>query len=327
MTPASRSETMWAVAQTEFGEPDVLTLTRVPRPEPPPGHILIRVHATSLNPTDWVHRRQPGFLGPIDPDGPPRILGWDVSGTVEEIGLGVTVHQPGQPVVAVLPYPAGHGSAAQYVLAPARTAVPKPTGVTHTHAAAAALAGLTAYQSVVDCAQVQDGMRVLVHGAAGGVGHLAVQIARARGAEVFATAGREHAALLTELGVRRHIDYRHTRFEDHAMDIDIVIDCVGGDYPRRSLSTLRDGGGTIVSLVLNTTEPLHVPSITHLLPLVEPDPRALAQVLAMIDRKILKPAITQAYPLARAAQAHRRGEAGHLEGKIIRTGEGIQCPP
>ncbi|WP_461666596.1 NADP-dependent oxidoreductase [Gordonia sputi] len=322
MTATSPSDTMWAITQTTLGEPDVLTPTQVPRPTPPPGHILIRVHATSLNPTDWVHRRYPGFLGPINPADPPRILGWDVSGTIEQIGLGVTIHQPGEPVVAVLPYPASHGSAAEYVIAPARAAVPKPAGVTHTQAAAAALAGLTAHQAVVDCGQVTEGMRVLIHGAAGGVGHLAVQIARARGATVIATAASKHTPLLTRLGVEGHIDYQQTRFEDHATHIDVVIDCVGGDYPQRSLPTLRDKRGTIVSLVLNTTEPLNVPDVTHLLPLVEPDPHALTQVLAMIDRRQLTPTITQIYPLHQAAQAHQHGETGHLEGKLVLTSEG-----
>jgi len=172
----SKEITMRAVRQDELGGPEVLKTVDVPRPKVRTNEILVRVHAASLNPTDWKHRATGGFLGQ-----PPFVLGWDLSGVVEEVGVGVARFGAGDEVIGMLSYPFSHGTHAEYVTAPARWFVRKPDGVDHVEAAALPLVSLTAWQALVENAGLQAGQRVLIHAAAGGVGHIAVQIAKARG--------------------------------------------------------------------------------------------------------------------------------------------------
>lgn len=312
--------TMTAVGQQRLGGPEVLETVTVARPRPGPGEVLVRVKATSLNPTDWVHRRAEGFLGPLSPGAAPRILGWDVSGIVEETGLGVTLHDVGDRVFGVLPYPRGHGAAAEYALAPARALALKPAHVSHPQAAAISLAGVTAWQALVDTAHIRPGLRVLVHAAAGGVGHAAVQIASGLGAHVVATAGPAHRDFVKACGACEVIDYTSTPFEEVAREIDIVLDCVGGDYPHRSMQTLRQEAGTIVSLVLNNTERItDVAGVRHKLMLVESDHNSICKIEELLADSILTPYIEATFPLERAADGHRLGDTGHVAGKIVLT--------
>ncbi|MBZ4323773.1 NADP-dependent oxidoreductase, partial [Streptomyces huiliensis] len=183
MRTSALPTTMRAISQDAFGGPEVLREVRLPVPAPGPGRILVRVRAAGLNPTDWKHRAGPAFLGE-----PPFVLGWDVSGTVVAAGLGVTLHRPGDEVFGMLPHPYGAGAHAEYAAGPARAFARRPAALDHVQAGALPLAGLTAWQALVDVARVGPGDRVLVHAAAGGVGHLAVQIAKARGAHVTGTA-------------------------------------------------------------------------------------------------------------------------------------------
>ncbi|WP_424558836.1 NADP-dependent oxidoreductase, partial [Trebonia sp.] len=169
---------MRVIRQEVLGGPEVLRETEVPRPEPGISQVLVRVHAAGVNPTDWSHRAFPIFLGP-----PPFTLGWDVSGVVEGTGFGVTLFQPGDEVFGMLPYPHGVGSHAEYVAGPARAFARKPGNIDHVQAAALPLVALTAWQALADTARLQPGQRVLIHAAAGGVGHVAVQIAKALGAQ------------------------------------------------------------------------------------------------------------------------------------------------
>jgi NADPH:quinone reductase-like Zn-dependent oxidoreductase len=209
--------------QNVLGGPEVLTIAEVPVPEPGPSQLLVRVKAAGLNPTDWKHRSGKLFL----PE-PPLTLGWDVSGVVEKTGFGVTLFKPGDEVFGMLPYPGGHGSHAEYVTGPARAFARKPANLDHIQAGAVPLAALTAWQALVDTANVQPGQRVLIHAAAGGVGHLAVQIAKARGAYVIGTASAGNHELVTGLGADEMIDYRTTDFTEAVKDIDIVLDPMGG---------------------------------------------------------------------------------------------------
>jgi NADPH:quinone reductase-like Zn-dependent oxidoreductase len=229
--------TMRAVSQDVLGGPEVLKLVEPDRPEAGPSQVLVRVHAAGLNPTDWKHRARGIFLGL-----PPFVLGWDVSGVVEATGYGVTLVKPGDEVFGMLPYPHGVGSHAEYVTGPTRAFAPKPGNTDHVQAAALPLAALTAWQALADTARLSAGQRVLIHAAAGGVGHLAVQIAKARGAYVIGTASARNHDLLRGLGADELVDYRDTDFAAAVTDADVVLDTVGGDYPARSLRTLRDGG-------------------------------------------------------------------------------------
>src|SRR5262245_57510205 len=234
---------MRAISQDVLGGPDVLHEVELPRPTPGISQILVAVHASGLNPTDWKHRAHRAFL----PE-PPFVLGWDVSGVVEAVGFGVTLFKPGDEVFGMLPYPHGVGAHAEYVVGPARAFAPKPRALIHVQAGALPLAGLTAWQALVDTAGVRADQRVLIHAAAGGVGHLAVQIAKARGAYVVGTASPGHHDFLRELGADEVIDYRATDVAETVRDMDVVLDPLGGDSPLRSLATLRPGG-TLVSIL------------------------------------------------------------------------------
>ncbi|MDF5754454.1 NADP-dependent oxidoreductase [Spongiactinospora sp. TRM90649] len=312
----SPAATMLAISQDTFGGPEVLKPVRLPRPEPGPTEVLVRVHAAGVNPTDWKHRAGGGMLGR-----PPFVLGWDVSGVVEAVGLGVTLYRPGDEVYGMLRYPFGNGAYAEYVTAPARTFAAKPAVLDHVHAAALPLAALTAWQALVDTARVTSGRRVLIHAAAGGVGHLAVQIAKARGAHVIGTASAAKHDFLRGLGADELIDYRTQDFTEVAKDLDAVIDTIGGDYGPRSLRALRPGG-VHVSLVLSDLAddlPAQARALgvrTHAM-LVEPDHAALKALTALATAHRLTPAIAAVLPLSEAPEAHRLGESAHTTGKIV----------
>src|SRR5215469_6447328 len=214
---------MKAIAQDVLGGPEVLREVEMDKPRPGLSQVLVRVHAAGLNPTDWKHRADKRFL----PD-PPLVLGWDVSGVVEAVGYGVTLFKPGDEVFGMLPYPHGVGSHAEYVTGPARAFARKPANLDHVQAGALPLVALTAWQALNDTAHLRAGQRVLIHGAAGGVGHLAVQIAKARGAYVIGTASARNHDLLRGLGADELIDYTETDFAASATDIDVVLNTIGG---------------------------------------------------------------------------------------------------
>ncbi len=310
--------TMRAISQDRLGGSDVLTVVEIDRPVPGPSEVLVRVRTVGLNPTDWKHRAIPGFLG----DRLPRVLGWDVCGVVESVGYGVTLHEVGDEVFGMLPYPHGHGACAEYVTAPARALVRRPAELDQVQAGAIPLAALTAYQALVDTARVRPGQRVLVHAAAGGVGHLAVQIARALGAYVIGTASAPKHDLLRQLGADELIDYRTQEFERETGDIDVVIDTVGGEYAARSLRTLRPGG-LVVSLVGNNT--VAPPSQTaalgvrHRIMLVEADQAGMLAVADLARTGRLRPVIEATFGLEQAAKGHDLGDTGRVTGKIVLT--------
>lgn len=230
--------TMRAISQDVLGGPEVLKEVRLPRPAPGPGEVLVRVHAAGVDPTDWKHRSVPGlFLGR-----PPFVLGWDVSGVIEATAPGVALFKPGDEVFGMLPYPYGAGSHAEYVIGPARGFVPKPAAIDHVQAGALPLAALTAWQALVDTARLEAGQRVLIHAAAGGVGHLAVQIARARGVHVIGTARAPKHDFVRALGADEVLDYRTTDITKAVRDADVVLDSQGSDHAIRCLRSLRPGG-------------------------------------------------------------------------------------
>ncbi|WP_157419660.1 NADP-dependent oxidoreductase [Actinomadura kijaniata] len=304
---------MRAISQDVLGGPEVLREIELPRPEPGPAEVLVRVHAAGVNPTDWKHRATGGLLGE-----PPFVLGWDVSGVVEAVGLGVTLHKPGDEVFGMLPYPGGHGAYAEYVTAPSRCFAPKPANLDHVRAAALPLAALTAWQTLVDTADVQPGQRVLVHAAAGGVGHLAVQIAKARGAYVLGTARAAKHDFLRSLGVDEPIDYTTTDFAETVRDVDVVVEAIGGDYGPRSLRTLREGG-VLVSLALSRLADFDPGDARAETLLVEADHHALTRIAKLAEEGRLRAEIDTVLPLAEAAKAHERGESDRSRGKIVLT--------
>jgi NADPH:quinone reductase-like Zn-dependent oxidoreductase len=310
--------TMRAVSQDRLGGPEVLREIELERPTAGPGQILVRVRAAGVNPSDWVHRKSPGALLPE----PPFVLGWDVAGLVEAIGLGVTLFQPGNEVFGMLPYPHGHGSYAEYVVGPARAFVRKPHGVDHIQAGAIPLAGLTAWQALVDTARVQPGQRVLIHAAAGGVGHFAVQIAKARGAYVIGTASEGKHGFLRSLGVDEPIDYRTTELVDAVRNVDIVLDAVGGETALQSMRVLRPAG---LLVTIRTRGAKKIRSEAERLGmraqmlLVEADHAGMAAIAELVEHEALRPHIAATFPLADAGKAHAIGETGRTIGKLVLT--------
>lgn len=310
---------MKAISQDVLGGPEVLKLVEVERPVPGPTEVLVRVEAAGLNPTDWKTRAGGGFLR----DELPFVLGYDVSGVVEDSGIGQALYKPGDEVFGMLKYPDAHGAFAEYVTAPSRHFVRKPAAVDHVQAAGIPLAGLTAYQALVDVAGLKGGQRVLIHAAAGGVGHLAVQIAKARGAYVIGTASAAKHEFLRGLGADELVDYRSEDFAEVVRDVDVVLETIGGDYGPRSLRSLRKGG-TIVSLVLRDLDPdLHRQAgelgIRSEGMLVEPDHAAMRALAALVEAGRLRVEIAAALPLAEAAKAHELGETNRVTGKIVLT--------
>lgn len=307
--------TMRAIRQERLGGTEVLEEVRIPRPRPGIGEILVRVHAASVNPTDWKHRATGRFLGE-----PPFVLGWDLSGVVAEVGLGVTLFKPGDEVFGMLPYPHGVGAHAEYAIGRTRAFARKPAGVDHVQAGAIPLAALTAWQCLVDTAGLGAGDRVLIHAAAGGVGHLAVQIAKARGAYVIGTASSPKHDFVRGLGADEVIDYREVDFAEAVRDADVVLDTIGGDYQLRSLRTLKPGG-TLVSTVPVAAEGLHDEAarrgVRAELILVEDDHAGMRAIADLVEAGDLRAAIAETFPLAEAARAHEAGETNRTAGKLV----------
>ncbi|MBV1955783.1 NADP-dependent oxidoreductase [Streptomyces albidoflavus] len=306
---------MRAIIQESYGGPEVLHETRVPRPEPGPGEILVAVRATGVNPTDWKHRAQAGFVDRL-----PLVLGWDVSGVVEAVGYGVTLFAPGEEVFGMLPYPHGSGSHAEYVVGPARAFTRKPTVIDHLQAGALPLVSLTAYQALIDTAGIGPGQRVLIHAAAGGVGHVAVQIAKAHGAYVIGTASAPKHDLLRELGADEVVDYRTTDVAEAVDGVDMVLDPLGGETRARSVGLLRPGG-TLVSLLSGGTAEEAARAaergVRTATMLVEADHAGMNAVADLVAAGALRPRVEATFPLAEAAAAHRLGETGRTTGKIV----------
>ncbi|GAA5171983.1 NADP-dependent oxidoreductase [Pseudonocardia eucalypti] len=313
-------EFMRAVVLDRFGDADALAMSQRPVPEPLPTEVRVRVEAAGVNPVDWKTRAGDGMAHVMGD--PPMVLGWDVSGVVDKIGPGVTRFAVGDPVFGMPWFPRRAGAYAEYVTAPSRHFAARPARLGAMEAAALPLAGLTAWQSLVDIADVQRGQRVLVHAAAGGVGHLAVQIAKSRGAYVVGTASSAKHRFLGELGLDEVVNYQGTRFEQVVEPVDVVLDTVGGDVALRSLDVLRPGGLLVCVQARTATAAIEAaPSrgVRAVPMLVEPDGHALEQLAALVEAGELRPVVERGYPLAEASAAHRQAEAGRTTGKIVLT--------
>ncbi|MEU0383335.1 NADP-dependent oxidoreductase [Streptomyces chartreusis] len=311
----STQNTMRAISQDVLGGPEVLKEVEIERPAPRPNEVLIRVRAAGVNPTDWKHRATGGFLGD-----PPFVLGWDVSGVVEAVGIGVAAFAPGDEVFGMLPYPFGHGSHAEYVIAPVRALARKPAGIDHVQAGALPLVSLTAWQALVEHAELRPGQRVLIHAAAGGVGHVAVQIAKERGAHVIGTASAGKHEFLREIGVDEAVDYRETDFTEAAKDVDVVLDTIGGDNALRSLRVLRPGG-VVVSILPGGSDDFYQEAerlgVRAVRMLVDADRTGMETIAELAETGRLRATIAGTFPLSAAAQAHTSGDTGRTTGKLV----------
>ncbi|WP_208614360.1 NADP-dependent oxidoreductase [Streptomyces yokosukanensis] len=307
--------TMRAISQDVLGGPEVLREVQVERPKPGPNQVLVRVRAAGVNPTDWKHRATGGFLGTS-----PFVLGWDVSGEVAETGIGVVGFRPGDEVFGMLPYPYGHGSHAEYVIAPVRALTHKPASIDHTQAGALPLVSLTAWQALTEHADLRPGQRVLIHAAAGGVGHVAVQIAKARGAHVIGTASAGKHDFLREIGVDEPIDYRTTDVTEVVRDVDVVLDTLGGETSVESLKVLRPGG-VVVSILPVGSREFHEEAerlgVRAVRMLVDADRAGMESIARLADAGKLRATIAGTFALADAAKAHEAGDTGRTTGKLV----------
>jgi NADPH:quinone reductase-like Zn-dependent oxidoreductase len=305
---------MRAVVMSSYGGPEVLKVEEVPRPSPILTEVLVRVLAAGTNPVDTYVRS-----GAFPLLKPPAILGWDVCGVVEEVFPGVNRFHVGDEVYGMPFFPRAASAYAEYVAAPARQLALKSAGLDHIQAAGLPLAGLTAWQALVDIAEVKPGQRVLIHAAAGGVGHLAVQVAKARGAYVIGTASRSKHELVLSLGADEVIDYRETDFTTAVKGIDVGFDLVRGDYGARTLDVLRPGGVLVTVDRLNPEIEARAAATGKRVAgmAVEPDHVGLEALARLADEGKLRVHVAQTFPLAEAASAHALYARDGVSGKIV----------
>ncbi|MET7280487.1 NADP-dependent oxidoreductase [Kribbella sp. NPDC005582] len=308
-------QTMYAAVAKGPGGPEVLQFQEVPRPAPGRTEIRVRVHAAGVNPADWKTRAEGrGLTFPL-------VLGWDVAGVVEAVGAGVTWLRVGDEVLGMPKFPVLPGAYAEYVVAPSRQFVRKPKALSFEQAAGLPLAALTAWQGLVETGGLRSGQRVLVHAAAGGVGHLAVQIAKSFGAYVIGTASAPKHEFVRSLGADEVIDYRTDDFVEVLRDqpVDVVFDPIAGDTGLRSLQVLKDGGSfvSILSVAPEAALEAERRGIKAEFTLVEPDRLGLTAITDLVEQGKLRVELDSVFPLADAADAHRRGETNQATGKIV----------
>jgi NADPH:quinone reductase-like Zn-dependent oxidoreductase len=300
------------ITQRRFGGPEVFEFAERPLPAPGPGEILLRVRAAGVNHADWLVRSG------VDPlyGQPPFTLGREVSGAVEEVGAEVTGLRPGDEVFGLI----DGGGYATHVVAPADHFAVKPAALGHVHTAAAPTALLTAWQALIDIGRVGPDSRVLVHAAAGGVGHTAVQLAKAEGAYVVGTARTDKHAFLYDLGVDRAIDYTTTDFAAKVHEIDVALDLVGGDYGPRTLGTLRPGGLLVCALPGDlglAPEDVEARGMRFAVVQLVPSAERLAEIASLLVSDRVRIHVEAALPFEEVARAHELCETGHAKGKVV----------
>jgi NADPH:quinone reductase-like Zn-dependent oxidoreductase len=311
---ASSQSTMKAIAVHKFGGPDVLKLEAAPRPEPKENEMLVRVIAAGVNPVDDGLRsgHYSKYFGPK----PPFVPGSDIAGVVEEIGAKVTKFKLGDPIYAYLDLDRG-GGYAEYAITNEKEAALKPKSLTFDEAAATPIVALTAWQALIDTAKLSAGQTVLIHGGSGGVGTFAIQIAKARGAKVFATASTPNQDLLKQLGADVAIDYTKQKFEDIAKDVDVVLDCVGKDTLQRSYGVVKKGGFLVTIVANPDPAELAQHGIRGSSLSVAPNSDELAEITNLIEQRKIKVVVSQTLPLTEAAKAQEQAATRHTRGKIV----------
>ncbi|GAA3543465.1 NADP-dependent oxidoreductase [Amycolatopsis ultiminotia] len=307
---------MRIITQQKFGGPEVLTVVDAPAPRPLPTEVLVRVRAIGLNPLEARLRAgEFRLLGQL-----PFVLGWDISGVVEQAATGR--FSPGDEVFGMPLFPRAANAYAEFVSAPALHLARKPASLSHVAAAALPVVGLTAWQGLVDLGRVSAGDRVLVHGGGGGVGHVAIQIAKALGAYVLTTASGSKREFAEECGADEVLDYTRVDFAETVRDVDLVLDTLGGDTARRSLGVLRPGGHLVTAVADEDTELAAAyeaagKRFTGIA--VDPDPVALRGLVDLVEHGTLRVHVQETFPFDQVTDAHRLLDHGHLQGKLVLT--------
>ncbi|WP_375380424.1 NADP-dependent oxidoreductase [uncultured Sphingomonas sp.] len=308
-----------AVLLPRFGGPEVLEIARRPWPQPVDDEVLVRVSAASVNPVDLNTRR--GAFPMVTAEMLPIVLGRDLAGTIELVGTRAhDMLSHGDRVFAHIGF--DRGAQAEYVVVKAVELVAMPNGLNFVEAAAVPLAAITAWQGLFDQGGLTAGQRVLIHGAAGGVGHLAVQIAKARGATVLATASAGDLAFVRGLGADVAIDYKGQPFEELVGEVDLVLGLVGGDTQTRSVAVVKPGGMLVSTVDLSDettaaakTRGVRVPGRWH----AEPNAAQLGEIADLISAGKIRPVVAETFPLDQVKAAHERQGRGQVRGKIVLT--------
>lgn len=302
---------MKAVRIHQFGGSDQLIYEDAPMPIPAAGEVCIRVHAVGVNPYD-VKIRQ-GSVEKELPHQLPLILGWDVAGDIAALGEGVTSFQVGDPVY-VMANPANDGAYAEYIVVDGAGVVAKPERLNYTEAASIPLAGQTALQAIYDLGQLQAGQTILIHGGAGSVGSFAVQLAKAKGATVYATAASSDLEYLRQLGADKTIDYKTQKFEELVSDVDVVLDPLGGEVQQKSWQVMKPGG-----ILVSTVQPPQPPSgLQGKLVNAQSSADSLRTISALVEAGQLNTLVQKVLPLQEAKQAHDMLESGlKTPGKVV----------
>ena len=312
---------MIAYILKDFGGAENLTRAEIPVPAVQDNEVLVKVKAIAVNPVDVKTRQGRGQAGRLK-DFDPVILGWDISGIVTETGKRVTTFKKGDEVFGLINFP-GHGKAyAEFVAAPENQLALKPVNISHEEAAAASLAAMTAWQILHEKAWIRPGDKVLIHAAAGGVGHFAVQMAEYLGAWVVGTASRKNREFVLSLGASVHIDYETQRFEEVVNNLDFVLDTIGGDYTERSFKVLKPGAAIfcIPSLACeNIAEKAKVKGLQGYTFHVRSNGENIKEISQLLQKGIVKPYISKRFSFDQIPAAHLQLESGKTKGKVVVT--------
>jgi NADPH:quinone reductase-like Zn-dependent oxidoreductase len=305
---------MKAILINEYGNENVLNYTDVERPEAKEGEVLVKVHATSVNPVDWKIRDGMGEMFGLKL---PLILGGDIAGTIEEVGLEVENFKQGDAVYGMTVSGGFSGAYAEYALAKADAIAPKPESINFEEAAAIPIAALTAWQAMFDLANLSSGQRILIAGASGGVGSMAIQFAKAKGAFVVGTASGKNEQFVRDLGADEFVDYTQQPFEEVVKDVDVVFDTIGGDTQERAFQTLKKGGFLVTSAQTPSEEKAKEFGVEAAFVFCKPNAQQLAEINRLIEEGKLKIHIETVLPLAEVKKAHQLSQSGRTRGKIV----------
>ncbi|WP_085522563.1 NADP-dependent oxidoreductase [Tuberibacillus sp. Marseille-P3662] len=307
---------MKAVVINQYGGRDKLMMARYPKPMPKADEVLIEMYATSINPIDWKVRE--GHLQERLKFAFPIILGWDAAGVISDVGSGVHDFEVGDRVFT-RPPTTNRGTYAEYITAPADLVTKLPDKISFNEGASIPLVAQTAWQCLFDFADMKAGERVLIHGGAGGVGSMAIQIAKSYGAEVIATGSSESQDIIEQLGADQFINYRTQTFENDVDSVDIVLDTIGGETQSRSFDVLTSGGRLVSIAQPPDEKKAKSKGIKAGFVWLEPDGERLKRLAFMLEDDQLKPLIAKTFPFSEEGmqEAHHMSEEGHAKGKII----------
>jgi NADPH:quinone reductase-like Zn-dependent oxidoreductase len=305
---------MKAVRIHTYGGPEVSLYEDAPRPEPAADEILVRVHAASVNPVDWMIRN--GYGKEWWPHQMPLTLGCEYAGVVEAVGASVSSVKPGEEVFGFINL-VKNGAYAEFALAKEAEVALKPESLDFVKAAAVPVAALTSWQALFDIAKLSTGQKVLIHAASGGVGSVAVQLAKAKGAYVLGTASARNADFLRQIGVDEVIDYTATRFEEAAHDLDVVFDTIGGETQERSFAVLKPGGFLVTAVSPPSEDLAKARGVNAGMVQVQPNAGQLAEIAGLVDAGKVKPNVETVLPLSEFQRAHELSQSGRTRGKIV----------